>query len=739
MVHLQLHIEDVPVELHDNEGMTITQSLQDVLDIQKIYTDYSRTFNVPASKVNNKIFQHFHNPEIDGYDARAKKSAKLFVNYKPFKEGFIRLESVQMHNNSPKNYRITFFGSLTTLNNRIKDNKLADLGEIAFSINYSPANVIAKLQEGSSILVDGEQMDEGLIYPLISAKDRWIYDSTSDVASSTNIHYGSNSKGIFFEHLKPAIRIHGIIKAIGLKYDLDFSTDFFNQTNLPYYNLYLWLNKQKGTLKNEDGTFPPTRNVSGWSSPVGLGDVGRGFYSSATGSYYAEYLNYGNYSGQRYLVVTTNADVGLEYNLKITHMNGDGVIFDQNETGTGDDQNLITLKDSVVLKKPYSPYDQFGSGYRFDVRSKQDGDVKLTVAVFTAKVYAPSTPLKEIMATADVTITTTSSYFTNVTAEMPDMKIMDFLTGIFKLFNLTATLSDGNQIKVQTLDSFYDDSNVTYDITNYMDKTESEVSAQLPYKNIVFEYKGKGSFFAAFHKEINQIGWGEMNHTTEFANTKGDYKISVPFEHHKFEKLFDVGTGASTSVQWGWSVNQDQESYVGMPLLFYGYKVTSGDAISVMETVGGTHHSISTYYIPSNSVDPTLSTSQTIHFGAEQNEYNAQQTLLTSLYKTYYKSYIESTFNTRRRLFRFKAYLPLSVIYNLKLNDKIIIFNTLYRINTMSTNFENNLTDFELINELQDFDVPATQVVKDLIKTSDSNIATIDNRNVTADNNKPIF
>ena len=65
MVHLQLHIEDVPVELHDNEGMTITQSLQDVLDIQKIYTDYSRTFNVPASKVNNKIFQHFHNPEID--------------------------------------------------------------------------------------------------------------------------------------------------------------------------------------------------------------------------------------------------------------------------------------------------------------------------------------------------------------------------------------------------------------------------------------------------------------------------------------------------------------------------------------------------------------------------------------------------------------------------------------------------------------------------------------------------
>jgi hypothetical protein len=134
MVALQLFIGSEQVELHDNESIILTQELQNVLDIRKIFTDYTRTFNVPASKNNNKIFKHYHNPAIKGFDAREKKPAVLHANYKPFKEGFIRLESVQMHNNSPKNYRITFFGSLITIDNKIGDAELKDLGALGFGL-----------------------------------------------------------------------------------------------------------------------------------------------------------------------------------------------------------------------------------------------------------------------------------------------------------------------------------------------------------------------------------------------------------------------------------------------------------------------------------------------------------------------------------------------------------------------------------------------------------------------------
>ena len=59
MLQLQLYIEGQEVELYKDESITLTQSIQDIKDISKVFTDFTKTFNVPASKANNKIFKHF--------------------------------------------------------------------------------------------------------------------------------------------------------------------------------------------------------------------------------------------------------------------------------------------------------------------------------------------------------------------------------------------------------------------------------------------------------------------------------------------------------------------------------------------------------------------------------------------------------------------------------------------------------------------------------------------------------
>ena len=56
----------VRVDLMEEDLIELTQVIQDARDIEKIFTDYSRTFNLPASKTNNKIFKHWYNPDIDG-------------------------------------------------------------------------------------------------------------------------------------------------------------------------------------------------------------------------------------------------------------------------------------------------------------------------------------------------------------------------------------------------------------------------------------------------------------------------------------------------------------------------------------------------------------------------------------------------------------------------------------------------------------------------------------------------
>ena len=126
-LQLQLYIEGQQVELHDNESVVLNQSLQNVRDIKKIYTDFTQTFNVPASKVNNKVFKHFYNFAIDGFDARNKKTSELHLNYEPFKKGKVKLEGVQMENNQPVNYRLTFYGDTVKLPDLIGDDKLDNL------------------------------------------------------------------------------------------------------------------------------------------------------------------------------------------------------------------------------------------------------------------------------------------------------------------------------------------------------------------------------------------------------------------------------------------------------------------------------------------------------------------------------------------------------------------------------------------------------------------------------------
>ena len=320
----------------------------------------------------------------------------------------------------------------------------------------------------------------------------------------------------------------------------------------------------------------------------------------------------------------------------------------------------------------------------------------------------------------------------NGATQMPDIKVMDFLTGLFKMFNLTAYVDESGTIKVTPLDTFYANSKNTWNITEYLDTTDSSVSKLTPYKSLKFSYKGLDTFFAAHHKAFFAKEWGTEVYDNE-SRLEGDtYEISIPFEHHKFERLFNHN-GTITDIQWGWSVNDDKESIVGLPLIFYPHRVTSGTPISFQETAG-TKQTLTNYYVPLNHRLPTTD-SQTLHFSLEASEYaiGADQTAFTkSLYSEYYDTYIRETFNARRRMYTFKAYLPLRILLNLTLADRVVIFGTIYKINSLKTNFATGLSTLELINDVTDFKFNVNQ--EELAEDVSQPFITVDSVQVTADN-----
>jgi hypothetical protein len=322
----------------------------------------------------------------------------------------------------------------------------------------------------------------------------------------------------------------------------------------------------------------------------------------------------------------------------------------------------------------------------------------------------------------------TASFTFSITAQIPDMKIIDFLSGLFRLFNLTAyyddrtLLANGNpnpdfgKIKIEKLENFYVTNVATYDVSEYIDVSSSSVDLALPYKEIDFSYEGTGTILALQYEQLNGKLWAAEEFTGD-STTGGDYfdapnstySIQVPFEHVMYERLIDVNTtltpaNNTTTIQYGYFVDDNREAYIGQPLLFYAiHQSSSAPAATVIsfKPTSGTHESLDNYFIPSNSLALAPGTSTiNINFYEEFNEYTTSSGFSGTLIAENYLSYIRGIFTEKRRITKVKAYLPLKIIYNIKMNDTLVINNQNYKINTISTNLMNGESNIEILNEV---------------------------------------
>ena len=707
MISLQLYIEGQEVELHDNESVILKQSLKDVQDIEKVFTDYTRTFNVPASRINNKLFKHFYNFNIQGFDARSKKPATLELNYAPFKVGNIKLEGVQMQNNKPVNYRITFFGNMSSLKDLFKDDELGLLDSLSVSgidtnsFDYTPNEVSTLLQDGRNLTIGGEVIPQGLVAPLLTHTDRLYYNAGEDTEGTFNLHYGSTSKGVLYNQLKPAISIYALLRAIEQNYNIRFSDDFINSTNEDITKLYMWLHRKKGSVLSE--SFQNTiwanwTNIS--SNTPGFNFTGNGFNNINV----PQGIN-------RFIQIKVQTSSSVKYTIKVLQGNS----YTHSSEHSGDSTPISFTNNFELFSQPTNAAEQ----------------IRIVLVTSAAAVFDVQFSLKDvsdsttILSYATSTITTTTDFYFNILNELPKIKVMDFLTGIFKMFNLTSYY-ENDVIKVLPLDDFYAGSTQTYDITKYLDKGTSEVNSVLPFSLINFKYQEAKTLLAFNHKEQFNVEWGNLAYENSGISEASTYNVQLPFENLKFERLIP------SSIQWGFSVDSKLDPYIGKPFIFYADKIENAEPISFLSSAGSTPASVPKYFVPSNSVK-VKEDSNTINFGAEQSEWLATN-FDKSLYKNHYDTFIRGAFSQSRRLSKFQAYVPMSVISNLKLEDKIIVFNNLYKINTLTTNFANGLSSFELINETIDFTTTANQNNSDLASTADSTGITADSTLVTADN-----
>ena len=682
---IQLYIQGQRMDLFPDETISVTSSIQNSRDIGKIFTDFSQSFTIPASKNNNKVLKHYYNTTIaegSSIDARKKLDGYIELNHATFKKGKIRVDGVKMKDNSPEVYKITFFGNTVTLPELFGEDKLSDVATLsAYDHDYDAAEVKTGFE---SSLVSGS-----IVYPLISHTERLYYDSAGVTTDDGNLYYDAakSNRGLDYRDLKPALKVKNIIDAIGSQYGLIFQSDFFDSTM--FNELYMWLHRSKGQMTAAAGTTQIS-NVTNFQFVSGTD-----FATFDEGALQLDTYDFG-YESKDYQATLIVVPVGSgEYTIKVYNNNYlydtvTGITNSFSKQYNLDGNSIWSLKIVIETNNGITDYDARWLVDEFTTDNNPFGGGSLTQqAVYLS---ANQSLLSQVI----------------ITDNIPNMKVMDFLSNIFKMFNLTSYVLVDGKIYVEKLDEFYADG-LGYDITKYVDRNSTDIDRAIPYKKISLEFPEPKTFFAQKTNEINGgTGYGNLLYDGGEKLDGGDYTVKINFEKVVYERMSNVANNALTDIGWGWFVDYKGSSadditkvssIVEKPLLFFN--VSENSSGTPISWTSGTHSQITTYNRPANI---NADQSQSLNFGSEIDEYNRSGNSViinnNSLFENFYKTYITQVFDRRARIYRYSAKLPSKILLKYNLNDTFTVFDQDYIINNINVNLITGDTKLELINKL---------------------------------------
>jgi hypothetical protein len=265
------------------------------------------------------------------------------------------------------------------------------------------------------------------------------------------------------------------------------------------------------------------------------------------------------------------------------------------------------------------------------------------------------------------------------------MKVIDFLTGLFKMFNLVAyTRKGSSQIYVQTFDD-YMTLGVSRDITRYVDITQSTIDRPVPYNQINFKYSDPVTQTSLrFINNYAQV-FGDLRYSAPEKYDGQAFNLDVPFERSVLINLVDNNGNETNNIE-SWWVDADSKTTLGKPYIFFN-RVVDSSSYTV------TSSNYTSYNAPSNV---SSDENHTLNFGAEYDEFNGDINS-NSLFSRFYQQYIVQTYNQNGRIIKMSAQLPVSFILNYSVNDTIVINGQEYYINTIQTDLTTGKSELELI------------------------------------------
>lgn len=693
---IKLYIGSDKLDLFKSENIEVNSSIADVSDITKNTTEYTKSFTVPASDTNNQIFKHYYNADLSGsevFDARIKVDGSIELDGIPFKFGKYRLSKVSIKKGVPYSYTINFWGNLVNIKDALKKDELKDLDLSAYNHDYDSATVKTGLQ--------GSLKEGDLIYNLFTKKQLYFNANGSDntqTENRSNIAYGGGvDSGVIWNDLSPSIKLIRIIEAIESKYteangyssDIVFSRDFFGRTE--FTDLFLWLNgSAKESIGGEellvdfdsgDTTYIDlTTNIA----TLDTVKIGERWFESA------------------FKVTPATGYEDVEYEIIFYK---DGV-----ESGRLSKTREYKWVNPVVGEDDTNVYQCY-----YSVKSSQEFKFsclwlinRYNYGAQTGRfvTYGSEQTLASVFVTTD---------------NVPKIKLIDLLKGLFNAFKLVVIPQDDGTIYVNTLKDYYASGSLK-NLTRYIDFDSYDVSRGKLLNEINFLFTEPSTILNTQFKKNTGIAYGDEEAVLKDDNGElldGEtLEFTLPFEQIKYERLNDINDGVETNIQYAAII--DEELSGANPKAHIYYNINQDIGVKTLGYINdaSTKELLSGYINTPSHTNTFENQTYSFLFGAEYSTWNGSL-INNTLYSNYHNDYISSIFNIKRRTFKYSAYLPLRVLLELELNDVIEIKGNYYRIDNYNLNLLTGKVDFTLINSFDNsivgFNPDTTQILTDYL------------------------
>ena len=771
---LYLNNEWVTVDLYDDIPISLVIQEADITNLQARKSPYSKTFTVPGTSNNCRVFEEYY--EVNGIDFNPLVKIDAVVTYRgtDIFNGICRLNSVTIKPTGI-DFEIYLMGQTADFVSEIKDFNLQDYDWVDLQHELSYDNLVeswkAKNDETSG-LFGGK-----ILYPMVNYGLPYQDGSTTPAFSyefTGSTGFYQIGRAIQPNVFKPAIRIKTIIDKIFENTTYTIQSEFFNTD---YFKSIYMDTFQDGNVGTTSASGVTNQNIfkvymrsSTILRPSALGtqnmrwwNLGNDGYNPLSLFKLAPAPPNPNVSGINPAPPAQNESyfrvpfAGTYYfNVKMT-FSGEGNIpgdFVAGQFFARKGPSLASIDsggnfaatspifsnsapNGAALNWFFSGTCQSGDYVKVvwnTAQSSNSGVAQIVFRGFNSGGVTTPAPVWELYNSPTVN----SPALVDFQKGMPNIKSIDFFKAMVTMFNLVVIQDEVNKtLKIEPYNWYYnDDDRRKVDYTQILDLNSSykveplsfDLSKELNWTyNIVqgdtvqidSQLSGQNGAVSDYYNTLfaaqNGYTFGNFTYTSTGNLLTGEQTYQLPFSSLPTETV-SGSTYVIIPGVYQFNAQRQQLPFASKPHIFfwvgnrYAYTdnskssgsqwwLLSGATPFAWTTIPTVNH-LSSLDITIPQYISDLNFGSDFDFFTDDNPQPIQFTPFT-LYNTFWRDYVENNYSNETRRFSGKFYYTPLDVYETKLNDKVFIKDSYYRIEKINEAdlVNNKLTDISLIKE----------------------------------------